>query len=89
MKKNDIKPLGNIVLVQPEKTATKTESGLYIPDNASERKTQRGKIVAIGDGEKVNVKKGQQVIYREYSGTEIEEGAYILLECKDVLAVIE
>lgn len=91
MAKTNIKPLGEYVLIEPKKAETKTESGIYIPDTASEKKTQFGKVVAAGESEKMNVKKGQQVVFRQYSGEEIADGGkdYLLIKCDDIIAVIE
>jgi len=41
---NQIKPLGDRVLVEPAPTEEKTSSGIIIPDTAKE-KPQRGRVV--------------------------------------------
>ena len=48
-------------------------------------------VIAVGDGEKIVVKKGQTVIYKRYGGTEVKEGdqEYLLVEAEDILAVVE
>ena len=68
-----IKPLADRVVIEPEKAEEKTISGIIIPDTAKE-KPQKGKVVAVGAGtndEKMEVKKGDTVLYGKYSGTEI------------------
>lgn len=85
-----IKPLGENVLIKPEKEDKKTKTGIYLPDSASEEKSQRGKIIAVGDDKEIKVKKGQTVIFREYSGTDvkIKDEDYVIVKNEDILAVI-
>jgi len=92
--KKKIQPLGRNVLVKVRKVEKMTESGIVIPDTASEKKPQEGEVVAVGDSEKINpkIKKGASVLFREYGGTELEidNEEYRILDAKeDVLAVIE
>jgi chaperonin GroES len=88
--KNKITPLGENILVKPEKQDKKTKSGIYLPDTAAEEKTQQGRVMAVGDSDKIKVKKGQKVIYREYSGTDVKiEGEdYLIVKNEDILAVV-
>jgi len=91
MAKTNIRPLGNNVLVAPEKPERKTEAGIFLPESASKEQPQQGVVIAVGDGEKIVVKKGQTVIYKRYGGTEVKEGGaeYLLVEAEDILAFIE
>jgi chaperonin GroES len=92
MKKINIKPLADRVIVQQAKAETKTASGLYIPDSAKE-KPQQGKVVAVGKGKKdhdMTVKIGDLVLYGKYSGSELKhEGSdYLIMREEDILAII-
>lgn len=91
MTKTNIRPLGEYVLIEPEKPEQKTDAGIYLPQSASEERPQQGKVVAVGDGENIPVRKGQTVIYKRYGGTEVKEGGseYLLVESDDVIAVVE
>jgi chaperonin GroES len=91
MKKPNIKPLGENVLVLPEKAEEKTSAGIFLPDTAREERPQQGRVMAIGDSEKIKVSVNQKVIYNRYGGTEVKaDGAeYLLVSNKDILAVIE
>ncbi len=91
MPKTNVKPLGENILIRPEKAEKKTDAGIYLPDNASEERPQQGKVVATGDSEKIKVKKGQTVIYTRYGGTEvkIDGEEHLIVSVKDVLAVVE
>ena len=92
-----IKPLAGYVLVEPAEKQTKTASGIYLGESNSE-KPQHGTVVACGEtalieGQKVEcpAKKGDQVIYKKWGGTEfkIEDVEYQFLKFEDLLAVIK
>lgn len=87
----NIKPLGENVLVEPLKAdKKKTETGIYLPENAAEEKPQEGKVIAIGESKEIKVKKGQTVVYNRYGGTEVKIGEkeYLIVKNEDILAVI-
>lgn len=68
------KPLADRVLIEPAPAEVKTASGIIIPDTAKE-KPLKGKVVAAGNGKKdepMTVKVGDEVLYGQYSGTEIK-----------------
>lgn len=88
-----IQPLGDRVLVQPLETEEVTKGGILLPDSAKEKKAE-GEIVAIGDGEevkKLDLKKGDRVIYGKYAGDDVklDNKEYKILKHEDVLAVIK
>lgn len=97
-KKATIQPLFDYVLVKPELHETQTASGILLPDSAKE-KPQRGTIMAIGDGAvspegkktPMIVKVGDVVVYKKWGGNEIkvENEEWLLIEQKDVMAVIK
>ncbi len=91
MKKIDVKPLGENILIHPEKPEQKTAAGIYLPDTASQERSQIGKVMAIGESDKIKVKTGQKVIFKRYGGEEIKiEGEeYLIANYKDILAVIK
>lgn len=88
----DVKPLADRVLIKPAEAEEKTKSGIYIPDTAKE-KPQKGTVVAVGPGKKdepTTVKKGDEVLYGKYAGTEInvEGNDYLIMRESDLLAII-
>lgn len=88
----DIKPLADRVLIKPAAAEEKTVGGIIIPDSAKE-KPLKGNVIAVGEGtsdEKMILKKGDNVLYGKYAGTEIElEGEqYLIMRQSDVLAII-
>ena len=94
-----IRPLGDRVLVKPlDEKEQKSTGGIIIPDTAKE-KPQRGKVIAVGKGSigddgkviPLEVKKGDEVLYGKYSGTEVKidgEECLIMRE-SDILGIIE
>lgn len=87
----NVRPLGKNILVVPQKPEKKTDTGIFLPDTATEERPQQGLVVATGESEKILVKKGQTVIYTRYGGTEvkIDGKEYLIVKNEDVLAVIE
>ena len=93
-----LRPLGDKIIVKRVEAETKTKSGIVLPDSAKE-KPKRGKIIAIGDGKRLDsgerapfsVKKGDEVLFTSYAGTEIKvDGEELLIMSEDdVLAVVE
>ncbi len=86
--KSPIKPLGDRVVAVRAKAQEKTASGLYLPDQAKE-KPVTAEVVAVGpDAQDLSV--GDQIIYKEYSTTEltIDGNEYLLVKAEDVLGVI-
>lgn len=86
-----VKPLGNRVLIQVIEAEEMTKGGIYIPENASKEKTQRGTITAIGDDEMITVKPGDEVIYAKYAGdtVKVDGEEFLLISFDDVIAVVE
>ena len=93
-----VKPLDDRVLVKQSEAEEKTAGGIVLPDTARE-KPQRGSVIAVGAGKmldsgkrgKMSLKKGDEVFYGKYSGTEIkiDQKEYVILRESDVLALIE
>ena len=93
MKKINIIPLADRVIIKQDLAETTTASGIIIPDTAQE-KPQKGTIVACGKGKKDNpmtVKVGETVLYGKYAGTELkyEEDRYLIMNESDILAIIK
>lgn len=84
-----LQPLGDYVVAVGEEAETKTASGIYLPEKAAE-KPKTAKVVAVGPEAK-QVKKGDRIVYKSFSTTEVKVGneEYILVEEKDVLATVK
>jgi len=93
-----IRPLADRVIVQRVEAESRTAGGIVLPDSAKE-KPQRGKVVSVGEGKiledgslsKMQVKKGDAVLFSSYAGTEvkIDGKEYLIMSESDVMAVIE
>ncbi len=93
-----IQPLGDRVVVQRDAAEEVTAGGIVLPD-AAQDKPARGKIMSVGDGRllddgsrtKLQVKKGDQVLFSSYAGEQFQLGdeELLLMREDDILAVIE
>lgn len=63
-----IKPLGDRLLVRPEKEEEVSKGGILIPENNREI-PQRGTVLEVG--EKATILPGVRILFSQYSGTEI------------------
>ncbi|RMF22203.1 MAG: co-chaperone GroES [Deltaproteobacteria bacterium] len=94
----NIRPLQDRIIVKRLKEEETTAGGIIIPDTAKE-KPQEGKVIAVGKGKvsedgkvlKLDVKKGDRVLFGKYAGTEvtIDGTEYLIMREDDVLGVIE
>ena len=83
-----IKPLADRLVATSEEVDSKTASGLYLPDNAKEKPVV-AKVEAVGPDVK-SIKKGDRIVYKEYSTTELKlDGKeYLIVKEEDVLATL-
>ena len=86
--KTPIKPLADRVVAVREVAATKTASGIYLPDNAKE-KPVLAIVKAVGPNVK-GIKVDDKIVYKEYSTTElkIDGTEYLIIKEDDVLATV-
>jgi chaperonin GroES len=84
-----VQPLADYVVATPEEAATRTLSGIYLPDKAAE-KPQIAKVLAVGKDVK-QVKVGDRIIHKSYSTTEvkIESEEYVLIKEEDILGIVK
>ena len=92
-----LKPLFDNVLLEKVKEETKTSAGIILSTDTKE-KPSIAKVLAVGDGHyedgeliPVKVKKGDTVVFKKYSGTEFEyeKKEYLIVEEKDILAIVK
>ena len=93
-----IEPLGDRVVVEREDSEAVTAGGIVLPDSAQD-KPSRGKIVSVGAGRllddgsrsKMQVNKGDRVLFSSYAGEDFKLGdrELLLMREEDILAVIE
>jgi chaperonin GroES len=90
-------PLNDKVLIKRLEASATTAGGIILPDSAKE-KPKQGKILAVGDGRRLEdgkrapfqVKVGDTVLFTSYAGTEVKiDGEELLLMTEeDLLAIL-
>lgn len=90
-------PAPGYLIVEPAKSASKTASGIYLPDSHDE-KPQYGQVLSVGDPifedgkeQKSPAIKGQKVVYKKWGGNEVKinDVEYQFLKFDDILAIIK
>ena len=81
-----ISPLADRVVATREAAKTMTSSGIYLPETAKE-KPVAAVVEAVGPDVKT-LKKGDRIVYKEYSTTEltIDGTEYLIIKEEDILA---
>ena len=93
-----VRPLQDRVVVRRIEEEAKTKGGIIIPDSAKEKPAE-GEVIAVGSGKindkgklrKLDVKKGDRVLFGKYSGNEIKiDGVdHLILREDEILGVLE
>jgi len=94
----NIRPLGDRLIVRRVEEETKTASGIYLPDSATEKPSE-GEVMAVGKGRvadngnlvAMNVSVGDKVIFGKYAGSEVkvDSETYMIMKEEDILGVYE
>ncbi len=98
MAKLKIRPIGDKVIVKRVEAEEKTAGGIVLPDTAKE-KPRRGQVLAVGNGRllddgtrsEMQVKKGDEVVFTSYAGTEIKVDGEecMIVDESDILGIVE
>ena len=87
----ELQPINQNVLLEltEDLSEQKTVSGIIIPDSAKE-KQEVAKVLAISNIENAEIAPGDEVLYKKYSGTEIDfDGRkYLLLPYSEILSKV-
>ncbi len=93
-----IRPLQDRIIVKRIEEEETSKGGIIIPDTAKE-KPQEGKVVAVGKGkirddgvlQKLDVKKGDRVLFGKFAGTEVtlDGKEHLIISEDDVLGIME
>ena len=93
-----IRPLQDRIIVKRIGEEETSKGGIIIPDTAKE-KPQEGKVVAVGKGklrddgvlQKLDIKKGDRVLFGKFAGTEVtlEDEEHLIIREDDVLGIME
>ena len=84
-----LKPLQDRIVAKKETPAEKTASGFFMPGDAKE-KPSYATVESVGPDVK-HVKKGDKIIFKEYSTTDIKlnNQDYLIVKEEEVLATID
>ena len=93
-----IKPLYNNVLLKKVEASNETSSGIII--SQKEENEEFAIVEELSDCKEIKIddkvyemplKKGDKVMYKKYSGTEVKDNdqEYILIKLEDILAVVK
>lgn len=93
-----IEPLGDKVLVEPIEVDPKTPGGIFIP-TVAKKKPQKGKVISVGKGKilengecrKMQVKKGDTVLFMNCPCIEVEMGSKkcLLMDESSIAAIVK
>ena len=94
----NIRPLHDRVVVKRVEEDKTSAGGIVIPDSATEKPIE-GQVVAVGNGKildsgevrKLDVKKGDKILFGKYSGTEVKVDGeeYLVMREDDIMGIIE
>lgn len=92
-----VKPVGDRVIIKRKVSETRTSSGFYIPEAATE-KPDEGEVLAVGPGRKtpdgkviaIDVKVGDKVLFGKGSGQQVKVDGeeFLVLKEDELFAVI-
>lgn len=85
-------PLGNKIMINPEKESNRTDQGVIIPD-AAMPPLQRALIIKVGGGihkDSMPVKAGDMILFPRGAGAEFkfQETTYRMIKGSDAIAII-
>ena len=92
-----LEPLADRVVLKALEAEETTKSGIVLP-GAEKEKPQQAEVIAVGPGGvvdgkevKMQVKKGDNVIYSKYAGTEVklDDETFIIVKQNDILAILK
>ena len=93
-----LRPMNDRIMLRRIDSEEKSPGGIIIPDAAKE-KPQRGVVLAVGPGRllddgtrsPVGCKKGDEVLFGKYSGSELtfEDKEVLICREDDILGVVE
>lgn len=89
----NLRPLNDYIFVEPLKNEEKTTGGIFLPSSVQE-KNAYAKVLAISaelEEKKINLHRGDKVLFLENKGIEVKSETVVglLLKYEDILAVIE
>jgi len=94
------KVLNDNILVIKESSEQQTNSGIFIPDSATDKHIQKGKVAFVGEGRlndkgernQISVKVDDLILFeKSYSAQEIkiDDKSYLKISESDIIAILE
>ena len=93
-----LQPIRDRIVIKLLEAETKTASGIFIPDAATEKPTQ-GEVLAVGTGKLAEdgtvvpmvVKAGDRVLFGQHAGqtVKVDNEEYRILREEDVMAIVK
>jgi chaperonin GroES len=93
-----IKPTSDHLLIELLRVDSKNSGGILLPET-SEKRSEQGKVVAVGPGKKdkagkkipMEIKVGDKVLFVKYGPSEIkvEDKEYLIAKEEDILAILK
>lgn len=88
----ELQPVNQNVILKIDEASgeQKTASGIIIPDTVAKDKPKVGEVIALSNIEGPEIVVGDTVIFKDYSGTEIDldEEKFLVMPYADILAKI-
>ncbi len=85
-----IRPLGRRVLVRPSTPEDKTESGIIIPEGATNVQYMTGHVEEVGSRVELDVKKGDHIAFSKvFDEVKSDKETYYIVEEPFLIAVFE
>lgn len=95
-----IMPQGDRVLVRaltPEEMGTRSPSGIIIPTSVKEEKSDRGVVIAVGEGKRnesgermpLDVTEGDKILFQWGEKVEVEGKEFYIVREDNILAILE
>jgi len=94
-----LQPTSDHIIVKAMKDEITSKSGIVIPESANKERPMKGEVIAVGPGKildngelrKMQIKKGEKVLFTKYGPTEVKVDGeeFLVLNESDVLAIID
>ena len=95
----NLKPLNDRVIVKALNEEETSAAGIILPDTIEKEKSEKGEVVAVGPGRMLDngqrapmqVAVGNKILFKKYSPEEVKvkDEEYLILDERDILAIIE
>ncbi len=92
-------PVSDHIIIKPVSKEETSASGIIIPDTVSKERSERGEVIAVGQGKMLEngsrstmeVSVGQTVLFKKYAPDEVkvDDVEFLIIRMDDVMAIEE